>query len=229
MSLNHGSRAITDGLVLHLDAANVKSYTGSGTTWSDMSGDSNNATLINGPSYTSDNNGGIIFDGTDDYATFGKNASELGISDTAFTIELVINRTDSPTNSSQGHIGFSTSTISIRNTNRYFVNVRRASDNNEYFIEFHTSAESSYLTDTTVLCFTVNGNVITTYRNGSYNTSANLGSNISSIQSVDYSMANGYGYFRSDSIIYSNKIYNRVLSAAEVAQNFEAVRSRYGL
>src|SRR6056300_1567619 len=45
MSLCHGASIVRDGLVLHLDAANVKSYPGSGTTWYDLSGNENNFTL----------------------------------------------------------------------------------------------------------------------------------------------------------------------------------------
>jgi hypothetical protein len=57
---------VTDGLVLALDAANTKSYPGSGTTWTDLSGNGNNGTLVNGVGYSGDNLGSLVFDGTDD-------------------------------------------------------------------------------------------------------------------------------------------------------------------
>jgi len=59
---------ITEGLVLHLDAGNITSYPGSGTTWYDLSGNGNDATLTNGVTYDSGNGGRFIFDGGDDYA-----------------------------------------------------------------------------------------------------------------------------------------------------------------
>lgn len=59
---------VTDGLVLYLDAANSKSYVSGSTTWRDMAG-SNNGTLVNGPAFSSDNGGSIVFDGIDDYTT----------------------------------------------------------------------------------------------------------------------------------------------------------------
>ena len=59
---------VTDGLVLALDAGRTLSYSGSGTTWTDLSGNSNNGTLTNGPTFSSDNFGAIVFDGTNDYA-----------------------------------------------------------------------------------------------------------------------------------------------------------------
>ena len=47
MATNYNPKIVTDGLVLCLDAANTKSYSGSGTTWTDISGKSNNGTLTN--------------------------------------------------------------------------------------------------------------------------------------------------------------------------------------
>ncbi|NBP55511.1 hypothetical protein EBU71_03030, partial [bacterium] len=57
---------VTNGLVLNLDAGNSASYPGTGTTWTDLSGNGNNGTLINGPTYSSSNGGSIVFDGTND-------------------------------------------------------------------------------------------------------------------------------------------------------------------
>ena len=58
---------VTDGLVLHFDAANVKSYPGSGTTWTDLSPTAATASLLNGPTYRNTANGSIWFDSTNDY------------------------------------------------------------------------------------------------------------------------------------------------------------------
>ena len=65
----HSPRIITNGLVLALDAANVKSYPGSGTVWKDLSGNNNNGTLVNGVGYNSGNLGYLAFDGTYDYVS----------------------------------------------------------------------------------------------------------------------------------------------------------------
>ena len=58
---------VQQGLVLNLDAGNPYSYAGAGTTWYDVSTSNNNSTLTNGPTYSSDSGGGIVFDGVDDY------------------------------------------------------------------------------------------------------------------------------------------------------------------
>ena len=56
MGLGHSPRIVTDGLVLCLDAANARSYPGTGTTWTDMKG-GNNGTLANSPTFN--NNGSL--------------------------------------------------------------------------------------------------------------------------------------------------------------------------
>ena len=60
-------KIITTNLTSYLDAANPSSYPGSGTTWTDLSGNNNNFILTNGPTYDNRNGGSISFDGTDDY------------------------------------------------------------------------------------------------------------------------------------------------------------------
>ena len=62
-----GPNLNTDKLILCLDAANTNSYPGSGTTWTDMSGKENDGTLTNGPTFSSDDMGSIVFDGSNDY------------------------------------------------------------------------------------------------------------------------------------------------------------------
>ena len=71
MSIHYSPTTVTSGLVLCLDAGNAKSYPGSGTVWTDLSGNGNTGTLINGPTYNSANGGSIVFDGVNDYANIG--------------------------------------------------------------------------------------------------------------------------------------------------------------
>ena len=62
------SGIVSSGLLMHLDAGNSSSYSGTGTTWSDLSGNGNHATLVNGPTYSSADGGAIDFDGSNDRA-----------------------------------------------------------------------------------------------------------------------------------------------------------------
>jgi hypothetical protein len=84
-----GPSIVTSGLVMYLDAANTKSYPGTGSTWYDRSGNVNNGTLVNGPSFSSTNNGILLngtqylgsadgswrFDGVDDYINCGNSST----------------------------------------------------------------------------------------------------------------------------------------------------------
>jgi hypothetical protein len=67
MAFNYSPKIVTDGLVLYLDAANSRSYPGSGTTWTDISRSGTNGTLVNGPTFNSANGGSVVFDGVNDY------------------------------------------------------------------------------------------------------------------------------------------------------------------
>ena len=73
-----GPDIVTDGLVLALDAASERSYPGTGTTWTDLSGNSIDGTLTNGPTFSSGNGGSFLFDNDDDYVSLGA-SSQLSI------------------------------------------------------------------------------------------------------------------------------------------------------
>ena len=98
MASHAGPNAVEDGLILALDAGNTKSYPGSGTTWTDLSGNGNNGTLVNGVGYNSDYGGSLSFDGTNDYIDI---TSLAPLADTsAVTMEAWVN-VDTLTNSYQ--------------------------------------------------------------------------------------------------------------------------------
>ena len=75
MAISRGPKTTTNGLVFCVDAADKNSYSGTGTTWNDVSGYTNNGTLINGPTFNSSNNGSIVFDGVDDYVSIPNNSN----------------------------------------------------------------------------------------------------------------------------------------------------------
>ena len=75
MSVFSYPNIVNDSLVLTLDAGNQNSYAGSGTNWYDLSGNGNNGTLTNGPTFNSSNIGSIVFDGVDDYVNIPDNSS----------------------------------------------------------------------------------------------------------------------------------------------------------
>ncbi len=79
------------GLVLYLDAGNTASYPSpfTGTTWYDLSGMGNNASLVNGVTYSGINGGSLLFDGVDDYGYVSSNFFQK--TQNEFTIEIVSN------------------------------------------------------------------------------------------------------------------------------------------
>jgi hypothetical protein len=78
MSVKGGPNTVTSGLVLELDAGNIKSYPTTGTTWFDKSGNAYNGTLVNGPTFNTGSLGSIVFDGVDDYVNLNSLSTLVG-------------------------------------------------------------------------------------------------------------------------------------------------------
>ena len=74
MGIDYNNVIVSDGLVLYLDAANTRSYSGSGTSSNSLVGGIG-ATLVNGVGFTSSNNGAFTFDGSNDYINFGNSSA----------------------------------------------------------------------------------------------------------------------------------------------------------
>ena len=124
MTIGYGPRVVTDGLVLALDAADRNSYSGSGTSWTDLTGRGNNGTLANGPTYSSDNRGSLVFDGTDDEIT----TTNLITNPAIFTICCWFRTT---TASGRKILGFESSQFSV--SGNYDRHLYMGSDGRVYF------------------------------------------------------------------------------------------------
>jgi len=68
---------VNSGLVLFLDASNPNSYTSGSSTWNDISGYGTNMTLLNSPTFNSDNGGFITFDNVDDFGYINVTSGNL--------------------------------------------------------------------------------------------------------------------------------------------------------
>jgi hypothetical protein len=86
MSFRFSPSIVQSGLVLYLDSANTRSYVGGSTTWTDLSRNGNNGTLINGPTFNNANGGSLVFNGTDEYGTIPYD-SDFNLSSTDYTLE----------------------------------------------------------------------------------------------------------------------------------------------
>jgi len=79
-----GGGLVTEGLILNLDSTNTDSYSGTGTVWTDLSGEGNHFDLVNGPTFSTDDGGTIVTDGANDYIKSQGNIDEENASLSAF-------------------------------------------------------------------------------------------------------------------------------------------------
>ena len=236
MATKYSPKMVTDGLVLSLDAANTKSYPKSGTTWADLSGNSNTGTLTNGPTFSAGNMGSIVFDGTNDYVDTVNTGTTFQFANVTFTVSLWIK-----TSATSGVIISKGATASTAGWMFQFDSAGTVSGTTK-----GSDGTNTYNRASTA---TVNNN---TWRNivAVYTTNTTtLASNTTSIY-IDGVLSNGTGTL--GGLVYATttdtvqigrrptgaywsgsvsniQIYNRTLSAAEVSQNYNATKSRFGL
>lgn len=216
---------VTDGLVLHLDAANYKSYPGSGTTWTDLTINSYNNTLTNGPTFSSNNAGIIGFDGANNYSIV-TNANIKNYTTITANIWMYI----TSTNAWETYFSYNAEESGLSQG----WGLRRQSTNSIF----------QYWGGT--------GNTgIKLYKNGALlSTSAASSATISTTTNDNWQMitvvATGVSSWnthnrltiatRSDTINSTTNmktslfmLFNRELSATEVLQNYNAVKRRFGI
>ena len=214
MGFSRGPKIVTDGLVLALDAGSTKSYSGSGTTWYDLSGNGNDGTLTNGPTFNS--NGYLDFDGTNEHVVLNST-----ISLTDFTATAVYNVSGL---SSGWAMLFGNSDLDNFIGIGSSGGILRVQDTNSLNSDI---SYSSTLNELTFLQVVQSGNTNTWYINGQ-----NIGTSTnSSYGGIEISRMVYYGDGSSLGIwpgkYYLGQLYNRALSAEEVLQNYNATKSRF--
>ena len=224
-----GKSIVTDGLVLHLDAANKKSYPGSGTAWKDLSGNNTNGTLTNGPTFNSGNAGSIEFDATNDFILIS-GASSLSVN------YHTISSWNYSSNYNQYGFMFEKTTNGTVNTQySLFLNA----NNTLYYRTYGLSnvstllnISSNYTNSTwTNTVATYDGSNKKIYINGVLKlTSATTGTVTQNTTGTSIIGAYGTGqsYFFNGKIAQT-AIYNKALTADEILQNYNATKARYGL
>jgi hypothetical protein len=219
-----GPNIVKNGLVLWLDAANTKSYPGSGTIWRDLSGNGYNATLVNGTTFNSQNVGSMVFDGINDYVSFPNplNQSQLA---QVWTVQSWIRITTKP---SQLYISGLANGLYIE-----------FSQGNNSLLYLNSGIPNDYYTYGGQ--FTAQGWVLATFRFDNSNAARQIfrnlqiigdanGPNVSStpaVQQATFTLGS-----TSNTILGSVSnllIYNRYVSYSEIAQNYNATKARYGL
>ena len=220
MSLSHSPSIVTNGLVLHLDAASPKSYPRTGTTWFDRSGNNNNGTLVNGVVYNANNYGAFSFNGSNQYVQ------------TSFTTQLNNFTICSWFKSSA--TGYARIADKKYDTGFWFGSnnsptlwgggVKQASNYNNITL---SNNQWHFLAMVRV------GTSLTVYGDGVTNTNTTTcgaGSIDSTALSLGGTVNDGGG--QRDWLngnISQVSIYNRALSASEILQNFNAIKGRFNL
>ena len=209
---------VTDGLVLCLDAGNSKSYPGSGTAWSDLSGRGNNGTLTNGPTYSSTSGGYISFDGTNDYIYTPLNIDANPVTLSAFFRASVVTGDRGILLNDNGgwDKGFeiSSSAFAIHVGNNLVSTGVTAVANTWYCGTLVYTASS--------MTFYLNG--ISVWSGGA--PVASTGSTLE-IGRAFWNAGAGSRFF--NGFISHVSVHNIALTAAQVQQNFNAIRGRYGI
>ena len=229
-SIGDGSLSITcfsnSGLVLHLDAGNIASYSGTGTTWNDLSGNGSDV-ILNGTSYSSANGGSIVFNGTTSYADFTANIGSTNV----VTVEMWVktNSLTSPTGmyfgfglydawTSGGNIGYNTSAgdqYGIPSSQVDYLGIL-GGWRHLVFVMYATSKTNNKI-----------------YVNGESQTLSQLAGTFGSVNSNFNSGAGRISSWRNDlnwrlnMNVANFKVYKRELTQQEITNNFNANKSRF--
>jgi len=219
MPTSAGPDIIQTGLVLELDAADKNSYPGSGTTWSDLSGNGNNGTLTNGPTFNTGSLGSIVFDGVDDISI---HPSSLYVDN--FTLSAWVYKTSS-----------GVQTIIAKGTAAFVLNFYLRIGGNSGFFGSNSSFTELAIPDLTLntwnhTVLTYNKVSLNYYLNGAYVNQTNATNTPSSTNSntIIGRLGDFNGQYWTGRIAQTS-IYNRALSASEVLQNYNATKTRFGL
>jgi hypothetical protein len=198
MGISYNPSIVTNGLVLALDAGNRKSYPGTGTTWTDLSGLGNTGTLINGPTYSSANGGSIVFDGANDYVITSTITNYKSLNMWAYLDSKSAYLLDARTGSPSGYFWFPGGDAGF------------GPDWDQFYINGNpVSLSLSNIPTNVWFNFYIRNTGI---RTGTINLFSRFSNNEQ--QGGKYSLFSAY---------------NRELTAAEIQQNFNALRGRYGI
>jgi hypothetical protein len=220
MATSYSPKIITDGLYVCLDAGDGKSYSGSGSTWIDRAGNKN-GTFINSPTFTSDNGGSILFDGSNDY---------LGYNTSTLTLEAWVKEESSSSDAYATILG-----------TRYGYNISLCRWNNtDYLGVLKNDSQGNINFNTTAVAFdeewhhiacTYNEGQVKQYVDGVLVDTDGIYLSGRTINTSD----DNFGVGGDDrgrhfhGLIPQARIYNKALTDAEILQNYNATKGRFGI
>ena len=240
MALSHSPKIVTDGLVLCLDAGDGKSYSGSGTTWTDRSGGGNDATLLNGVGYSANNKGLLTLDGSNDYLNCFDDA-DVFEDDNSLTVSIFVNINESSltgrgglvssqryfTESDAGGYGLCIidGAICVNLTKNIGGTQSSYQTLNQIYALTQEMAQYSftYNNSTKTVISYINGIQKASTTNSNYGWTVNTGNRLTRI---GINWQGGWGN-RYNMEIASVHIYNKALTADQVLQNYNAQKGRF--
>jgi len=227
MAFSYSPKIVTNGLVLYLDAANSRSYTSGSTAWRDLSTAQLSGSLINGPGFSTDNGGAITFDAVNDYVQISDNAnlrSSNGTYSVWFNCTGVAS--GSSTNSSvlfkADIVGSNNGYIILAQASQVVVSIKDATTG-------YTLGGYSNTGWTNATLVNSSGTSFSFYLNGRLR--ATQATSPVTITSEPMRLGIGLDTFWANfqGSISNVSIYNRALSATEVQQNYNSLKSRFQL
>jgi len=232
MGISGGPYIVRDStLVLELDASDLNSYPGSGTAWGDVSGNNNSGSLIATPTYS---NGNFAFNGTSQYAILGTPSTINNLATPTVSAWVKFNAVDAVASAitiyEKGYDGtFEGFSLRIVNPNVLQASTYILSGN-------QTFGATAPIATVIGVWYNVVGQYTGTawnlYVNGTLSNSSTTATgpqaSTAPISIGAASISGTYQRFLNGNIA-NIQVYNRALSATEIKQNYNSLKSRFGL
>ena len=230
-TLSGGPNIVLDGLVLWLDAANTKSYVSGSNTWTDLSRSGNNGTLNNNPTFSNANGGTIVFDGVNESITIPYSGSTAN--NYTFNIVMKSNTMDSDPANRQTLFGLSNNGTSTfrqfdleiwQNLGRGFRGTGGPTQNIDFFVYTWTpTADANNISMYTVTLYSTGQQI---YVNGVLRNTISQAyvANFNTIRLATRVADNWW-----NGNCYAFSMYDRILTSQEILQNYNAIKTRFGL
>jgi hypothetical protein len=213
--INYNYNIPTSGLVQCVDAANPRSYPGSGSTWYDVTGNGHNIALGAGVTYQSGTGRGVL--------QFAKDSTGYGTNST-----LNLSASNNTVISFVRKLVDADSGRTITSLNNNWLMAHHDSTYGDYYAEGWVNDVASPISDTVWRMFTATGNISSdtwaTYANETL-----LISNSNGTQGPNgWNLNSQYGQY-STCQIANLLVWNRVLTTIEISQVFNSYRGRFGI
>jgi hypothetical protein len=228
--------AIVSGSVLWLDAANTKSYPRSGIIWNDLSGNLNSGSLVNSPTFSNEGGGSLIFNGSTQYGTITANPT-TAFNGTNYTISAWVKVSSIHASGYSGIFGRFSNTP----YNGYMLEANNITGTNKFCMVLgNANSVSRFYADSAIIfnkwyyvVSTSTSNVSRLYIDGVIQTNTSA---FTTATDSTYPIMIGKFFTVSDSNNYyligslaQTSIYNRVLTAQEIQQNYNSLKSRFNI